>query len=69
MKVRELSKIKNGEKVLAVLDIPRTFQDIQSKTFLTREATQKALANLQKHGYICKNEKSLWIASPGVVNE
>lgn len=65
-KVRELNKIKNGKKVMDVLSAPRTFQDIQNMTFLSRDATQKALANLQKNGYICKNEKSMWIISPGV---
>lgn len=61
MKQRELSRIKNGEKVLAVIDGPSSFYDIQRKAFLNRNATQKALADLNKYGYICKNEKSLWV--------
>lgn len=61
MKQRELSQIKNGEKVLSVIDAPSSFHDVQRKTFLDRNATQKALADLHKYGYICKNEKSLWV--------
>lgn len=67
MKKKTVNEIKFGERVLSLLQSPTAFNEVVSKSSLDRLATQKVLASLQKHGYISKDEKNLWVAvgAPG----
>lgn len=68
MKNKSLVEIKHGERIVKALDQPMLFADIMYKVSLDRLVVQKVLADLQKHGYISKNERSLWVATPGALH-
>jgi len=69
VKKRELKDIKNGEKIMLTLVLSargsESFSEIQSKTGLDRKAVQKGLADLQKAGFVSKNDQSFWTITPG----
>lgn len=61
MKAKKVSDIKHGQRVIDILSAgPTPAWDIERKTGLDCFAVQKALADLQKHGFIRKTEKSFW---------
>lgn len=62
MKKKSLEDIKHGERVYNVVSAPCTFNDVVTKSSLDKLTTQKVLATLQKHGYVTKDSRDLWVA-------
>lgn len=60
MKKKQIADIKYGERVYSILSNPLTFQDVCMRASLDKHTVQKTLADLQKHGYISKNERSMY---------
>lgn len=62
MKKKTLDEIKFGVRVYNLLSSPNTFNEVVSKSSLDKLSAQKVLADLQKHGYICKDDRNFWVA-------
>jgi len=60
--VKKVEDIKFGARVLAILESPTAFNEVVTKASIDRLSAQKVLAALHKSGYICKNERDLWVA-------
>lgn len=58
--MKPIEKLKNGEKVFAVLKKPMMFDEIRRATFLETKELQQCLMRLQKNGYVEKNDRGQW---------
>ncbi len=65
--MKTLNQIKFGERILPILvDVsPITYNSILRETGLSPKQVQKALSDLQKSGYIGKDDRGYWITDEG----
>lgn len=57
---KELKDIKHSNKVMNLLDSPRTYDELLRLSFLDLASLKKVLALLIKNEYIFKNSRDLW---------
>lgn len=62
MKQKQLSEIRYGQRVFSYLQAPKPYRHMLSDLGLDPKSAQKVLADLQKHGYISKDERGMWVA-------